>query len=388
MTPELNSVTILEKLIAFPTVSRTPNTDLIDYVQTLLQAQGISTDLVTSADGNNANLHAHTGPRDKAGVMLSGHSDVVPVIGQQWSKEPFQLSQHDGKLYGRGTADMKGFIACAIHAMLKAAHADLQIPLQLALSYDEEIGCIGVRHLLDMLASAPCQPAFCIIGEPTELSVATGHKGKTALRATCTGKEAHSALAPSGLNAIHLATDLVNTLRHEQQWLQQSGARDDDYNVPYTTLHVGLINGGVALNIVPKECVVDFEIRNLQADDPALIIKRIKQTTEEIISVAREQHAEADIQIEIVNSYPGLDTAPDAEIVSFVKSLTGANSTNKVAYGTEGGLFQQRLGIPTVVCGPGSMNQGHKPDEYITQSQLDRCDAMLDVLIQRLSSQP
>ncbi len=381
----LDSVSILERLIAFPTISRTPNTALIEYLQTLLNEHGVSTQLVPSADGQNANLHAHVGPRDKPGVMLSGHSDVVPVIGQQWTLEPFILTRRDGKFYGRGTADMKGFVACAVSAMLKAAQTDLKVPLQLALSYDEEIGCVGVRRMLDMLESAPCQPAFCIVGEPTELIVATGHKGKTALRATCIGKEAHSALAPSGFNAIHLASDLVDILRRQQSWLKQSGARDDDYDVPYSTVHVGCISGGIALNIVPKECVLDFEIRNLQADDPDEILQRIKQDVSQVISDARKIYPAADIHIEVVNAYPGLDTAPDAGIVSFVQSLIGSKRTCKVAFGTEGGLFRQRIRVPTVVCGPGSMNQGHKPDEYVTQTQLERCDAMLEALIERLS---
>ncbi len=381
----LDSVSILEQLIAFPTVSRTPNTALIEYVQTLLNEHGVSTQLIPSADGQNANLHAHVGPRDKSGVMLSGHSDVVPVTGQQWILEPFALTHKDGKFYGRGTADMKGFVACAMRALIKAAQIELKIPLQLALSYDEEIGCVGVRRLLDMLEAAPCQPAFCIVGEPTELVVATGHKGKTALRATCVGKEAHSALAPSGFNAIHLASDLVNVLRRQQSWLEQNGARDEDYDVPYSTVHVGRISGGITLNIVPKECILDFEIRNLQTDDSGEILQRIKQEAAEIIASARKVYPAADIHIEIVNAYPGLDTAVDAEIVSFVQSLIDGKNTCKVAFGTEGGLFRQRIGVSTVVCGPGSMNQGHKPDEYVTQIQLERCDAMLETLLKRLS---
>jgi len=381
-----DSFEILERLVAFPTISREPNLDLIHYVQSLLESHGIASTLVRSEDGRNANLYATLGPADRPGVMLSGHSDVVPVAGQDWSLPPFSLVERNGRLHGRGTADMKGFVACAVHALLRAAEAPLQIPMHLALSYDEEIGCVGVRRMLDVLETAPTRPAFCIVGEPTELAVATGHKGKIAARAVCTGKEAHSALAPTGLNAIHLAADFIAALRTRQAALAEDGAQDGDYDVPYTTLHAGLISGGVALNIVPNRCQVDFEIRNLQADDTEQILAAIRQDADRIASAARQQAEEADIAIEVVNAYPGLDTAPDAEVVSFVKSLRGSNSTIKVSFGTEGGLFNERLGVPTVICGPGSMAQGHKPDEFVTREQIELCDQMLDRLIERLSA--
>ncbi len=383
--PVVDSVSILERLIGFPTVSRTPNVELIVYVQTLLEEHGVKTRLVASDDGKNKNLHAHVGPDGKSGVMLSGHTDVVPVTNQNWAVEPFKLTRDGGKFYGRGSADMKGFVACAIRAMVKASKENLKIPLQLALSYDEEIGCVGVRSLLDMLESAHYQPAFCIVGEPTELKIATGHKGKMALKATCIGKEAHSALAPSGMNAIHLASDVISILRREQQWLKKHGARDDDYDIPYSTVHVGRITGGIALNIVPKECVLEFEIRSLAGDDPEEILERIKGEISKVVATAQKHQSEADIIIEVVNTYPGLDTAKDEEVVSFVKSLIDDEDTIKVAFGTEGGLFRQRIGVPTVICGPGSMDQGHRPDEYITETQLSNCDAMLDSLITRLS---
>ncbi len=379
-----NSLEILERLVAFPTVSRAQNIDLIHYVRALLEAEAIPCRLIESEDGRNANLYATVGPAGRAGVMLSGHSDVVPVEGQAWSVDPFALSERDGRLHGRGTADMKGFVACAIAAMLRAAGQDLRIPIHLALSYDEEIGCLGVRSMLEVLEAAPVRPAFCIVGEPTEFAVATGHKGKTAARALCLGKEAHSALAPFGLNAIYLATDFIAALRACQDGLERGGARDGDYDVPTSTIHAGLISGGVALNIVPKRCQVDFEIRNLRADDPAEIMAGIREDARRIAAAAQASFPEAAIEIEVTNSYPGLDTPPDAAVVAFVKSLRGSNSTIKVAFGTEGGLFQERLEVPTVVCGPGSMAQGHKPDEFVTRDQIGQCDAMLDRLIERL----
>lgn len=382
----IDSTQILERLIAFPTVSRTPNTELIEYVRELLKAAGIANTLIPSADGKNANLHARVGPDDEHGVMLSGHTDVVPAKDQRWTVDPFVMTTRNGRFYGRGTADMKGFVACAVRAMLKAKQSDLRVPLQLALSYDEEIGCVGVRRMLDMLDSAPCKPSFCIVGEPTELKVATGHKGKTALKATCIGKETHSALAPFGFNAIHLACDFINLLRRQQSALQTHGARDGDYEVPYSTIHVGVINGGTALNIVPGQCTVDFEIRNLPEDDPELILNRIRVETAELMAQTGESSAETEIRIEITNAYPGLDTRPEAEVVAFVKSLTGEDRTFKVPFGTEGGLFRERMGVSTVICGPGSMEQGHKPDEFVSREQIERCDAMMDKLVEALSA--
>ena len=382
----MNSLDILESLIAFPTVSRTPNIELIEYVRAMLESHGVHCIRVDSDDGRNANLYAHLGPNDKPGIMLSGHTDVVPVSGQAWNVDPFALTAKDGRLYGRGTADMKGFVACAVSALLKASKRDLSIPLQLALSYDEEIGCVGVRRLIDLLESSPYQSAYCLVGEPTGLVIAVGHKGKTSLRATCTGREVHSALAPSGLNAIHLACDLIGILRSHQTELREHGASDSDYDVPYSTIHAGVISGGIALNIVPRECVVDFEIRNLETDDALELLKSIEHDAANVVATAREHCPEADIQIEIVTRYPGLNTPVDADVVEFVKSLTGGNSTRKVAFGTEGGLFQERLGVATVVCGPGSMDQGHKPDEFITREQLDQCDAMMDALVDKLAT--
>ena len=218
------------------------------------------------------------------------------------------------------------------------------------------------------------------------MRVATGHKGKIALRATCTGREAHSALAPTGLNAIHLAADLLARLRALQERLEREGPRDGDYDVPYTTVHAGRIEGGVALNIVPNRCVLDFEIRNVLEDDLSALVAGLREETEAIAEVARARAPEAGIAVEELFSYPGLGTPADAEAVRFVQSLTGANGTIKVAFGTEGGLFRKRLGVPTVICGPGSMAQGHRPDEYVTEEQMDRCDAMLAALVGRLES--
>lgn len=379
----METLEILERLIAFPTVSRDPNAPLMDYVAGTLRAGGIEPVLIPNADGSKANLFASVGGHE-GGVMLSGHTDVVPVDGQDWTRAPFALTRDGGRLYGRGAADMKGFVAAAIAAMLRARRMDLASPLHLALSYDEELGCLGVHSLIELIARGPARPAMCIVGEPTELRVATGHKGKTGMRATCRGVEAHSALAPTGLNALHLAADLMAVIRAEQARVAEEGARDGDYDVPYSTLHVGKLNGGVALNIVPNLAVMDFELRNVAADRPDAVLAPVHAAAARLTAEARARFPEAGIEIEVFNTYPGLDTPGAAEVVRFVQSLTGANGTIKVAFGTEGGLFTEKLGLPTVVCGPGSMAQGHKPDEFVTEEQLGRCDAMLDTLLDRL----
>ncbi|WP_027059607.1 acetylornithine deacetylase [Mesorhizobium loti] len=383
----MDSIRILEKLIAFPTVSRDSNLDLILYVAEMLDAHGVASQIIRSEDGHKANLLATIGPGDASGIMLSGHTDVVPIDGQNWTLPPFGMTERDGKLYGRGAADMKGFVACALAACLRASKRTLRTPLHLALSYDEEIGCIGVRSLIDMLQAAPQRPLLCIVGEPTGMQVATGHKGKLAARALCRGREGHSALAPLALNAIHLGCDFVAALRHEQDRLARDGARDGDYDIAYTTVHVGKINAGVALNIVPNLCQVDFEIRNVAADNPNEILDRLRAEAARIAAEASAIAPEAAIDIDITNTYPGLDTPASSQAVAFVKSLTGANDTMKVAFGTEGGLFSRDLGTPTVVCGPGSMAQGHRPDEFVSVEQMRRCDDMLETLLQRLADQ-
>ncbi len=375
---------IFEQLMRFDTVSSKPNIDLMQFVQGLLGDAGIDAVLIPDATGAKANLYATVGPVGQGGVMLSGHTDVVPVEGQVWTKPPFALTEEDGRFYGRGATDMKGFCTAAIATMLQAAKRPLKTPLHLALSYDEEIGCMGVRSLIDLLDAAPVRPRFCIVGEPTNMQVATGHKGKVALRASCTGREGHSALAPLALNALHLAADFVQAVRGLQADVAAHGLSDGDYDVPYSTIHVGKLNGGVQVNIVPNTAVIDFEIRSVAGEDVAGLIDRLRAAADAIVAPLRAEFPEAAIKIERQWDYPGLGTPSDAAVVNFVKGLTGANGTMKVAFGTEGGLFDARLGIPTVICGPGSMAQGHKPDEYVTVEQMARCEAMMAALLARL----
>ncbi|MEP1352821.1 MAG: acetylornithine deacetylase [Tateyamaria sp.] len=380
----MQTIDLLRDLIAFPTVSADPNLDLIQYCETLLRDVGAQVELIKDPSGQKANLYATIGPLDRPGVLLSGHTDVVPVVGQDWTVPPFEMTERDGLLLGRGCADMKGFVASAMAAALRAATLDLKTPLHLALSYDEEIGCVGVRSLIDMLAAAPIRPRFCIVGEPTSMQVATGHKGKTAARLVATGREGHSALAPSVLNAIHMACDIISFIRDLQEKLAAAGARDPAYDVPYTTLHVGMIEGGTALNIVPNRSEFLFEIRNLIEDDPQQLLAHIRDHAASYVQGLRKNFPQADISIDVTNTYPPLNTDPDSDVVQFVQGLSGHDATLKVAFGTEGGLFSSRLDVPTVVCGPGSMAQGHKPDEYVSVAQLAACDAMMDALLQRL----
>lgn len=379
------TIQYLDTLIGFPTVSRDSNLALIEYVRHELETLDIESTLVPSEDGRKANLFATIGPDDQPGIVLSGHTDVVPVEGQNWSSDPFKLTSRGGKLYGRGSADMKGFLAACLTMAHSAVERDLKVPIHFAFSYDEEVGCIGVRRLIAMLKDMKPRPRFCLVGEPTLMQVATAHKGKVSSRVTAHGLEAHSSLAPLGINAIHMAIDLINEIRALQSEVAETGAKDGDYDVAYTTLHVGKIAGGEVINIVPNRCSFDFEIRYLPQDDPELLMTRIRDKAEAIAEAAREHHPGALMEFAPLVSYPALDTPADSEAVNFVRALTGGNSTGKITFGTEGGLYQQELGIPAVICGPGSIAVAHKPDEYVAEDQLKLCDDMLARLVDKLS---
>lgn len=369
---------ILDRLIGFDTVSDRTNLPLLDFLRDLLAGAGIASALIPDATGTKANLLAIAGPRDVPGVLLSGHVDVVPVEGQAWTRPPFRLTAEDGRLYGRGTTDMKGFVACAVAAMLEAARRPLRAPLILALSHDEEVGCRGVGSLIDRLPAFAARPRLVLVGEPTGLRACVGHKGKVALRAECTGRALHSSCAPLTVNAIHLAVDLVGAIRDLQARIVATGARDADYEVPYTTLHAGRIRGGVQVNVVADRATLDFEIRSLAQDDPAALIAELEARARAIVAPCRALVPEAAITITRDWDYPGLATPADDPAVALVQGLSGDNRPPfKVPYGTEGGLFAARLGLPTVVCGPGHMAQGHTPDEFIETAELARCQAML-----------
>lgn len=383
--PSTESLQMISKLIAFDTTSRESNMELICYIRDYLSGLGIDSTLVPNEDNSKASLYATVGPTDRPGVMLSGHTDVVPVDGQDWSSDPFKVVEKDGKLFGRGTSDMKSFIALVLAALPTFQARGLATPLHLAFSYDEEIGCIGVRPMIDMINGLPIKPKMAIIGEPTSMQVITGHKGKRSYQAHIRGLEAHSSLAPTGVNAIEYAARFISHLQTMARRLQNEGPFDELFDVAHTTVHTGVIHGGTALNIVPKDCRVQFEFRYIGSDDPdaleAEIIGAAKDTIEPEMKAIDPATG---IDITCVNDMPGLDMNVTDEVVTFVKQLAGRNDHAKVAFGTEAGLFQNRGGIPCVVCGPGSIDQAHKPNEFISLEQVDKGEVFLQRLMDRV----
>ena len=385
--PQERSVEMIERLVGFDTVSSRSNMALIAFIRDYLADLGINSRLVPDETGAKANLYATIGPADLPGVMLSGHTDVVPVDGQDWSSDPFTLGRRGGRLYGRGTADMKSFVAVVLAHAGEMAGADLTMPVHLAFSYDEEVGCVGVRRLIDMISGLSVRPALCVVGEPTSMKVAVAHKGKRAMRVRVRGLECHSSLAPHGVNAVEYAAELVVFIRKIAERLRVSGGRDDGFDVACTTLHTGIIQGGTALNIVPADCHFDFEIRNLPAEDAEDYVVEIRRfAAEELVPRMQAVDAATGIDFEDLSGYPGLDTDPAEEVVTLAKALAGENGHTKIAFGTEGGLFSREAGIPTVVCGPGSIEQAHKPDEYISLEQVALCERFMRRLIHHLAA--
>lgn len=381
---DATSLDLLERLVAFPTVSRDSNLALIGFIRDYLADHGVASELFLNAEGTKANLFATLGPSDRGGVVLSGHTDVVPVDGQAWTRDPFRLSESEGRLYGRGTADMKGFIASVLAAVPAFLAQPLRLPVHLAFSYDEEVGCLGVRSLLDALTQRPNRPRLCLIGEPTELRPVLGHKGKLAMRCQVHGAACHSAYAPQGVNAIEYAARLIGHLGEIGEELARPEHHDPRFDPPYSTVQTGLIEGGRALNIVPAECRFDFEVRALPGFDAQQVATRLDRYAQaELVPRMQAVQPGTGIRFEPLGSYPGLATDAASEAAELVALISGSRDFGTVAFGTEGGLFHE-AGIPTVVCGPGSMDQGHKPGEFVTLAQLEACDAMLLRLAEHL----
>ncbi|WP_027800690.1 acetylornithine deacetylase [Paraburkholderia dilworthii] len=381
-----SSRALLAKLIGFATVSRESNLDMIGFIRHYLDELGVKSELFYNAERTKANLFASIGPRERSGIVLSGHTDVVPVEGQAWSVDAFRLTERDGRLYGRGTADMKGFIASVLAAVPSFVERDLKLPVHLAFSYDEEVGCLGVRPMLAELERRPHKPVLCLIGEPTELKPVLGHKGKLAMRCQVKGAPCHSAYAPYGVNAIQYAARMISRLEQIGEQLAQPEHRDERFDPPFSTVQTGVIRGGRALNIVPAECEFDFEVRALPGFDAGHVANELQTYAQaELLPKMRAVKSDADIRFQSLSAYPGLATSPDGEAARLLSLLSGSNRFGTVAFGTEGGLFEQ-AGIPTVVCGPGSMDQGHKPDEFLTSEQLSDCDAMVARLADYLSA--
>ncbi|ORC47632.1 acetylornithine deacetylase [Burkholderia sp. A27] len=380
-----SSRALLESLIGFPTVSRDSNLDMIAFIRRYLDELGVESELFYNAERTKANLFATIGPRERGGIVLSGHTDVVPVEGQAWTVDAFRLTERDGRLYGRGTADMKGFIASVLAAVPGFVERALKLPVHLAFSYDEEVGCLGVRPMLADLERRAHKPVLCLIGEPTELKPVLGHKGKLAMRCHVKGAPCHSAYAPYGVNAIQYAARMIGRLEQIGEQLAQPEHHDERFDPPFSTVQTGVIKGGRALNIVPAECEFDFEVRALPGFDAHRVADALQTYAEaELLPKMRAVKSEADIRFQSLSAYPALATSPDSEAARLLALLSGSEEFGTVAFGTEGGLFEQ-AGIPTVVCGPGSMDQGHKPDEFVTVEQLRACDAMLVRLADCLS---
>ncbi len=387
MAQALASLDMVRRLVAMDTTSRNSNLEIIDFIRDYLGKLGIESRLVHDETGRKANLYATLGPTDKPGIALSGHTDVVPIDGQNWSSDPWTVTERGKRLFGRGTADMKSFLGVVLSKVPEMQRRRPSTPIHLIFSYDEEVGCVGVRRLLDMFRHMPIRPRACIIGEPTEMKVIVGHKGKMSLRCHVRGKECHSSLAPQGVNAVEYASEVITRLRRMARHVAKHGPYDEHFDVTHSTIHTGTVHGGTALNIVPKDCHFDFEFRYVPGVDPEALLAEIQAfARDELLPGMQAIDPQSGFSWEPLSSFPGLDTPVDSEIVAFVKSLTGANSVSKVAFGTEAGLFQE-TGIPTVICGPGNIAQAHKPDEYIELEQIALCEAFMGRLMDKLCSQ-
>jgi acetylornithine deacetylase len=383
--PSAASRAMIERLIGFNTVSRDSNLGLIEWVRDYLQGFGAATRLTHDSSGKKANLFATLGDSKKPGLILSGHTDVVPVDGQNWDTDPFKTVERDGRLYARGSADMKGFIGIILAQAPKfvAALNDnrLDAPLHYSLSYDEEVGCIGVRGLIRDLQENNIRPAGCVVGEPTSMQPIIAHKGTHRFRCSVHGREAHSSYVTHGVNAIEYAARLVVFIRHIADRLAQTETRDYGFTVPYSTLSTGLIHGGIAANVVPKDCVFQFDMRTLPTASPETLHQEIRAYA---AALAREMQAvdeKSGIELEWLSQTAGLAAAETDAIVQWALRLSRNSKVGKVSYGTEAGLFQ-KMGVPSVICGPGDIAQAHRPNEFVELEQLAQCERFMDRILE------
>ena len=383
------SLEMIRRMVAFETVSRDSNVALIEWVRDWLERHGAIVRITWNDERSKANLFgtlpAGDGNVVRGGVVLSGHTDVVPVDGQPWSTPPFEATQIDHRLYGRGCADMKGFLAIGLALVPEFQRRGLARPLHFALSYDEEVGCIGVRKLIADVLAQGVAPAGCIVGEPTGMEVITAHKGRSSWRCRVRGHEAHSALAPRGVNAVQIACELVADIAARGRGFRDGGPHDHAYDVPYTTVHVGTIRGGTALNIVPRDCEFEFEMRHLPADDPDAFIAILEQRARELAPAMHAVDRETYIAFDALSTTAGFDTEAHSAIVALAHRCTAGSGCGKVSFGSEAGLFD-RAGIATVLCGPGYIAQAHQPDEWIGLDQLARCEAFMLRLADELAA--
>ena len=376
MATESDTLAMLERLVAFDTVSRNSNLALIAFVEDYLARFGIPNWRIDFGP-DKANLLARIGPEVPGGLVLSGHTDVVPVDGQAWTSDPFTLRVAQGRAYGRGTADMKGFIACALAMAPWFASLDLKRPVWLALSCDEEVGCTGVRPLLEWMQANVPPVAAVFVGEPTGMEVVSAHKGITVLRTIVHGLEAHASCTHLGVNAIHAAARLMTEIAQIAWEESRHGQRGEGFMPPHRTLSVGTVRGGIAKNIIPRECTFEWEIRSLPGQDCADVLERLDRLArDELVPAMRAVAPDADIDTQVLADVPGLPEQPESPAVRLALQFAGRNATAHAAYATEAGLFAQ-AGMPAVVCGPGHIEQAHKPDEFVELSQLRQCAAFL-----------
>lgn len=375
---------ILERLIAYPTVSTDSNLELIDYCATYLEGLGARVQIFKNAAGSKSNLFATLGPEGDGGIVLSGHSDVVPAEESGWLSDPFTLREEAGLLYGRGTCDMKGFIAATLALAPVYAQLPLRRPLHFSFTHDEETGCLGAQDLVAELRRQGLKPAVAIIGEPTELRIIEGHKGCCEYTTTFKGLEGHGSQPDLGVSAVEYATRYVARLLELREALKQRCPEGSRFDPPWSSLQIGRIEGGVAHNVIAGDCRVDWETRPVVAADLAFVKQAIQDYCDtSLLPAMRAVHPEADIHTEIIGEVAGLEPMADNEALRLVQELTGANSADLVAFGTEAGLFQS-LGMSAVVCGPGSIQQAHKANEYVSLDQLQRCLTMLEGLQSKL----
>ena len=379
----MNSREILARLVGFDTTSTKSNLELIDFARNLLDEHGIESQLVHNDEQSRANLYATIGPDDRGGIMLSGHTDVVPTAGQDWHSDPYRMQTGDDRLYGRGCCDMKGFIACTLAALPRLTAEPLQTPVHLAFSYDEEIGCVGAKRLVAAMSGFEIKPRLGLIGEPTSMKLVLGHKGKVSYRVTVGGLSCHSAYIDQGVNAVEYAAELIAFIRAMNDRVSER-LLDTSYSVPHTTFHVGNINGGTALNIVPRQCSFEFEIRNLPQQDLESLAHEIRHYAEDtLLPDMQSRYPHSSIDFEEISSYPGLHTDPAAAVIAYARAINpAAEIGDNASFGTEAGLFDG-IGVECLVCGPGSIEQAHKPDEFVSLLQLQHCDRMLENLAQR-----
>jgi len=386
LTQTLSTATeLLRALVAFDTTSAKSNLALISFIEEYLNGHGVASTRVPSPDGTKADLFATIGPEGHAGIGLSGHSDCVPVEGQTWTSDPFALTARDGKLYGRGSCDMKGFIACVLASVPSFKARTLNEPIYIIITYDEEVGCLGVRPLIAHFDSGVPRPRAVIVGEPTNMAVIDAHKRVDVYRTRVTGREAHSSMPALGVNAIDAAAALIGELdRNGARIAEQQN--DERFDPPYSTVCVGTIKGGTAHNIVPKHCEFEWQVRSLPTADPTELPHGLKSFGEsDLLPRMRQITKDAGIDTEAEQSVPAFLAAPGSDAVALALALTGADRTQAVSYATEAGLFEQ-AGMPAVICGPGNIAQAHAPDEYVAISQLEACLDFLDGLAGRLTS--